>query len=113
MSTERVGALLRETMEPASAQPPEQPQQVATAAGATTSAAKKAGHRNISSSSNDNNNCSYCVPIKLTRLYREGKLGSPFAKGDDEAATKRHAYFRGWGRGQGYGRGDTHIPLRP
>ncbi|CAM9176276.1 unnamed protein product [Scytosiphon promiscuus] len=59
MSAERVGALLRETMEPAPAR--------LAATGAMVSA-EQAGH--------------YCVPIKLKRLYRERKLGSPFAKGE-------------------------------
>ncbi|CAM9802435.1 unnamed protein product [Ectocarpus sp. 12 AP-2014] len=62
MSVERVGALLREAMEPA-------PARLAVTGAMVT--AEQAGH--------------YCVPIKLKRLYRERKLGSPFAKGDKEA----------------------------
>ncbi|CAB1099839.1 unnamed protein product [Ectocarpus sp. CCAP 1310/34] len=62
MSVERVGTLLREAMEPA-------PARLAVTGAMVT--AEQAGH--------------YCVPIKLKRLYRERKLGSPFAKGDEEA----------------------------
>lgn len=62
MSAERVGALLRETMEPAAAR---------FASTGAMITAEQAGH--------------YCVPIKLKRLYRERKLGSPFAKGDADA----------------------------
>lgn len=61
MSAERVGAMLRETMEPVPAR--------LAATGAMVTA-EQAGH--------------YCVPVKLKRLYRERKLGSPFAKGDDD-----------------------------
>ncbi|CBJ33043.1 hypothetical protein Esi_0411_0009 [Ectocarpus siliculosus] len=62
MSVERVGALLREAMEPA-------PARLAVTGAMVT--AEQVGH--------------YCVPVKLKRLYRERKLGSPFAKGDEEA----------------------------
>lgn len=61
MSAERVGAMLRETMEPAPAR---------LAATGAMITAEQAGH--------------YCVPVKLKRLYRERKLGSPFAKGDED-----------------------------
>eukprot|EP00903_Cladosiphon_okamuranus_P010989 g10378.t1 len=61
MSAERVGAMLRETMEPA-------PARLAVTGAMVTM--EEAGH--------------YCVPVKLKRLYRERKLGSPFAKGDED-----------------------------
>lgn len=52
--------MLREAMEPA-------PPRLAVTGAMVT--AEQAGH--------------YCVPIKLKRLYRERKLGSPFAKGEE------------------------------
>ncbi len=60
MSAERVGVLLRETMEPA-------PARLAVTGAMVT--AEQAGH--------------YCVPIKLKRVYRDRKFGSPFAKDED------------------------------
>ena len=110
MSAECVGSLLRETMEgPAPAQGVAHSAVVAAAAAAAKqalTAGKNAGrcnNNNNNNNSNSNNN-HYCVPISLLRLYREGKLGSPFAKRDDEAAAKRHACFLGrgvWGGGRG------------
>lgn len=65
MSTERVGCLLRETMEPTPAR------LAAPGAMMTAEHAER-----------------YCVPIKLKRLYRGRKLGSPFAK-EEEASARR------------------------
>lgn len=61
MSAERVGFMLRETMEPA-------PARLAVTGAMVT--AEQAGH--------------YCVPVKLKRLYRDRKLGSPFAKREED-----------------------------
>lgn len=63
MSAERVGALLRETMEA----PP-----ATLAANGAKVTTERAEH--------------YCVPIKLKRLYRDRKLGSPFAKGEEDVS---------------------------
>ncbi|CAN0442706.1 unnamed protein product [Pylaiella littoralis] len=94
MSAERAGAVLRESMEPAPAR--------LAATGAMVTA-EQAGR--------------YCVPIKLKRLYRERKLGSPFAKEDEDAnrrddGIKAHAVLPlakaqfgqagdNWGEGEG------------
>lgn len=66
MSAECVGAMLREAMEPAPAR---------LAATGVMVTAEQAGH--------------YCVPIKLKRLYRERKLGNPFAKRGEKAGEDR------------------------
>lgn len=71
MSAERAGAVLRESMEPAPAR--------LAATGAMVTA-EQAGR--------------YCVPIKLKRLYRERKLGSPFAKEDEDANRRDDGIVR-------------------
>lgn len=70
MSAERVGAMLQETMEPP-------PARLAVTGAMVT--AEQAGH--------------YCVPVKLKRLYRERKLGSPFAKGGEERYVYPSTYL--------------------
>lgn len=69
MSAERMGALMREEMEPV-------PARLASTGSLVT--AEQAGH--------------YCIPVKLKKLYRQKKLGSPFAP--EEEPAKRWVRIR-------------------
>ncbi|CAM9837928.1 unnamed protein product [Sphacelaria rigidula] len=65
MSVARAGSLLREIMDPVPTR---------LAAVGPTVTAEQAGH--------------YCIPVKLKRLYRQRKLGTPFAREEGEATKK-------------------------
>lgn len=65
MSAERAGSVLREAMEPVP---------VRLAAMGPIVTAEQADH--------------YCIPIKLKRLHRLGRLGNPFSREEEEAAKR-------------------------